>query len=67
MTQLTDPLLLAIDTHENQRHGVILVSMGLEENTTLLTALDTGLFHITTEGRIVYHILLDKLDQRSGN
>ena len=37
--KLTNPFMFTVNAHENERHGVIAVSMGLEEDAALLVAL----------------------------
>lgn len=37
--KLTNPFMFTVNAHENERHGVVAVSMGLEEDAALLVAL----------------------------
>ena len=57
--------MLAVNTHKNQRHGIITISVGLEEDTSLLMALLTLLILIATQCRIIDNIILHQVQDGS--
>ena len=64
--QLTNPLMLAVNTHKDQRHGIIAVSVRLEEDTSLLMALLALLILVATQRGVIDDIVLDQIQDGSG-